>query len=129
MAIEMRQQMKLSQQLVMTPQLQQAIKLSSAYDLDCRMMVQELKKIHLLNEIPEAEESKEVEQLELSEKRPGPKNMSQIPEVTTDEEFRGNELKKLSGWFIIHCQQTTLYNKKKSLPLKIFPDQEEHTGF
>nr|WP_279384268.1 hypothetical protein [Geotalea toluenoxydans] len=38
MAIEMRQQMKLSQQLVMTPQLQQAIKLLQLPVLSYKML-------------------------------------------------------------------------------------------
>ena len=68
MAIEMRQQMKLSQQLVMTPQLQQAIKLLQLSRIELQDVVrQELEENPMLEEAPELEESREVEQVELSE--------------------------------------------------------------
>jgi RNA polymerase sigma-54 factor len=90
MAIEMRQQMKLSQQLVMTPQLQQAIKLLQLSRLELQDVVrQELEENPLLDEISEAEETKEPEQLELSEKEPEPEApMTEFQEVTAGEETR-----------------------------------------
>jgi RNA polymerase sigma-54 factor len=71
MAIEMRQQMKLSQQLVMTPQLQQAIKLLQLSRLELQDVVrQELEENPVLDEAPEMEEIREADQLELLEKEP-----------------------------------------------------------
>jgi RNA polymerase sigma-54 factor len=68
MAIEMRQQMKLTQQLVMTPQLQQAIKLLQLSRIELQDVVrQELEENPVLEETPELEELREVEQAELSE--------------------------------------------------------------
>ena len=73
MAIEMRQQMKLSQQLVMTPQLQQAIKLLQLSRLELQDVVrQELEENPVLDEAPEMEEIREADQLELLEKEPAP---------------------------------------------------------
>ncbi len=69
MAIEMRQQMKLTQQLVMTPQLQQAIKLLQLSRLELQDIVrQEMEENPVLEEFPEIEETKEPDQLELMEK-------------------------------------------------------------
>ena len=68
MAIEMRQQMKLTQQLVMTPQLQQAIKLLQLSRIELQDVVrQELEENPVLEEALELEESREVEQIELNE--------------------------------------------------------------
>jgi RNA polymerase sigma-54 factor len=65
----MRQQMKMSQQLVMTPQLQQAIKLLQLSRLELQDVVrQELEENPILDEVAEQEEVREPEQLELSEK-------------------------------------------------------------
>jgi RNA polymerase sigma-54 factor len=62
MAIEMRQQMKLTQQLVMTPQLQQAIKLLQLSRIELQDVVrQELEENPVLEETPELEETREVE--------------------------------------------------------------------
>jgi RNA polymerase sigma-54 factor len=73
MAIEMRQQMKLSQQLVMTPQLQQAIKLLQLSRIELQDVVrQELEENPVLDEAPEIEENREAEQLELLEKEAVP---------------------------------------------------------
>jgi RNA polymerase sigma-54 factor len=69
MAIEMRQQMKLTQQLVMTPQLQQAIKLLQLSRLELQDLVrQEMEENPVLEESPELEETKESDELELMEK-------------------------------------------------------------
>lgn len=90
MAIEMRQQMKLSQQLVMTPQLQQAIKLLQLSRLELQDVVrQELEENPLLDEVPELEEIKEAEPLELSEKEVEPEApATEFQEVTAGEETR-----------------------------------------
>jgi RNA polymerase sigma-54 factor len=65
----MRQQMKLTQQLVMTPQLQQAIKLLQLSRLELQDVVrQELEENPVLEESMELEDAKEPEQLELQEK-------------------------------------------------------------
>jgi RNA polymerase sigma-54 factor len=74
MAIEMRQQMKLSQQLVMTPQLQQAIKLLQLSRIELQDLVrQELEENPVLDESPELEEVKEPDTLEVTEKEEPPK--------------------------------------------------------
>ncbi len=73
MAIEMRQQMKLTQQLVMTPQLQQAIKLLQLSRLELQDLVrQEMEENPVLEESLELEEPREQEQLEQSEKEEAP---------------------------------------------------------
>ena len=73
MAIEMRQQMKLTQQLVMTPQLQQAIKLLQLSRLELQDLVrQEMEENPVLEETLEAEEIKEQDQLEVAEKEEQP---------------------------------------------------------
>lgn len=75
MAIEMRQQMKLTQQLVMTPQLQQAIKLLQLSRLELQDLVrQEMEENPVLEESLELEEPREQEQLEQSEKEEAPSN-------------------------------------------------------
>ena len=88
MAIEMRQQMKLVQQLVMTPQLQQAIKLLQLSRMELQEVVrQELEENPVLDETPEMDEAIEVEQFELSEKEMGPEEAStEFKEVKTGEE-------------------------------------------
>ncbi len=54
MAMEMRQQLKMSQQLVMTPQLQQAIKLLQLTRLELQdLVLQELEENPLLEEATE----------------------------------------------------------------------------
>ena len=81
MAIEMRQQMKLTQQLVMTPQLQQAIKLLQLSRIELQDVVrQELEENPVLDEAPE-EEVREADQLELLEKEHSPEAVA--------EEFQG----------------------------------------
>jgi RNA polymerase sigma-54 factor len=90
MAIEMRQQMKLTQQLVMTPQLQQAIKLLQLSRLELQDVVrQELEENPILDEVTEIEEIKEPEQLELMEKEAEPETVvNDFQEVRTGEETR-----------------------------------------
>lgn len=73
MAMEMRQQLKLTQQLVMTPQLQQAIKLLQLTRLELQDVVrQELEENPLLEETLEADEVSENEQSELTESEEAP---------------------------------------------------------
>ncbi len=88
MAIEMRQQMKLSQQLVMTPQLQQAIKLLQLSRIELQDVIrQELEENPVLDEVPEMEEAREADQLELLEKEPVPQEETgEFKEVKAGEE-------------------------------------------
>ena len=70
MAVELRLQLKLSQQLVMTPQLQQAIKLLQLNRLELANMVeQELQENPMLEEMLESEE--QPTEGELSDATPG----------------------------------------------------------
>ena len=87
MAIEMRQQMKLTQQLVMTPQLQQAIKLLQLSRIELQDVVrQELEENPVLEEIADLEEPREVEQVEISESEDLP-----TPESTEFKEVVAGE--------------------------------------
>ncbi|HZV82465.1 MAG TPA: RNA polymerase factor sigma-54 [Geobacteraceae bacterium] len=88
MAIEMRQQMKLTQQLVMTPQLQQAIKLLQLSRLELQDLVrQELEENPILEETLDQEEAKEVEQIEILEKEQTPQEEGEhFKEVTAGSE-------------------------------------------
>lgn len=88
MAIEMRQQMKLTQQLVMTPQLQQAIKLLQLSRIELQDVVrQELEENPVLEEAPEQEEIPEPDQLELQEKEHAPEaEPEDFKEVKAGEE-------------------------------------------
>jgi RNA polymerase sigma-54 factor len=88
MAIEMRQQMKLTQQLVMTPQLQQAIKLLQLSRVELQDIVrQELEENPVLEETPEIEETKEPDQLETLEKENPPESENtDFQEVKAGEE-------------------------------------------
>ncbi len=84
MALEMRQQMKLSQQLVMTPQLQQAIKLLQLSRLELQdLVLHELEENPVLEETIEQEDIKEIDQIEMLEQEPSPLEESeQLKEVT-----------------------------------------------
>jgi len=88
MAIEMRQQMKLTQQLVMTPQLQQAIKLLQLSRLELQDLVrQELEENPILEETLDQEEAKEIEQIEILEKEQVPEEEGEhFKEVTAGSE-------------------------------------------
>lgn len=88
MALEMRQQMKLTQQLVMTPQLQQAIKLLQLSRLELQDLVrQELEENPILDETLEQESIKELEQVEIQEHEPPPLEESErFKEVTAGSE-------------------------------------------
>lgn len=88
MAIEMRQQMKLTQQLVMTPQLQQAIKLLQLSRLELQDLVQqELEENPLLEETLEQDIVKDATQVEIQEQEPEALKESEIfKEVTAGSE-------------------------------------------
>lgn len=88
MALEMRQQMKLTQQLVMTPQLQQAIKLLQLSRLELQDLVcQELEENPILEESLEQEEPKEVDLVESQEHEAAPLEESErFKEVTAGSE-------------------------------------------
>lgn len=88
MAIEMRQQMKLSQQLVMTPQLQQAIKLLQLSRIELQDLVsQELEENPVLDESLEIEEIKEPDTLEMTEKEAVPQeDLEAFSEVKAGED-------------------------------------------
>src|SRR5512138_2417926 len=90
MAIEMRQQMKMVQQLVMTPQLQQAIKLLQLSRIELQDVIQqELEENPVLDESLEQEEVREVDQFEQQEKEqlPAP-DSGDFKEVAAGEETR-----------------------------------------
>ena len=88
MAMEMRQQLKLSQQLVMTPQLQQAIKLLQLTRLELQdLVLQELVENPLLEESTELEEIRELDTLEVSEQEHEPaQETADFHEVETGED-------------------------------------------
>lgn len=95
MALEMRQQMKLSQQLVMTPQLQQAIKLLQLSRLELQDLVrQELEENPILDEAQEQEPIRELDQVEIQEQEAAPLEESErFKEVTA-----GSETISEMGW-------------------------------
>lgn len=88
MAMEMRQQLKMSQQLVMTPQLQQAIKLLQLTRMELQdLVLQELEENPLLEESTELEEIREPDILEVAEQEFEPSQDSvDFHEVETGEE-------------------------------------------
>lgn len=90
MAIEMRQQMKMVQQLVMTPQLQQAIKLLQLSRVELQDVIrQELEENPVLDETIEQEEIREPDQFELQEKESLPvSDTGDFKEVAAGEETR-----------------------------------------
>ncbi len=88
MAMEMRQQLKMSQQLVMTPQLQQAIKLLQLTRLELQeLVIQELEENPLLEESSEMEEIREPDTLEVAEQELEPvQDTADFHEVETGED-------------------------------------------
>ncbi len=88
MAMEMRQQLKMSQQLVMTPQLQQAIKLLQLTRLELQdLVVQELEENPLLEESIEQEDVREPDTLEMAEQEHEPaQETADFHEVKTGDE-------------------------------------------
>jgi len=89
MALELRQQLKLSQQLVMTPQLQQAIKLLQLSRLELMETVQQ-----------EMLENPLLEEIAIEDERPEPvmAEDSHAPDATTDEGAMQRELLKTAEW-------------------------------
>src|SRR6185436_13839727 len=68
MALEIKQSLKLAQQLVITPQLQQAIKLLQLSRLELQNLIQhELLENPILEETPEEAASKEEEEVSVTE--------------------------------------------------------------
>ena len=87
MAMEMRQQLKMSQQLVMTPQLQQAIKLLQLTRMELQeLVVQELEENPLLEESTGLDEISEPDTLEVAELELEPQDSADFHEVETGEE-------------------------------------------
>jgi RNA polymerase sigma-54 factor len=83
MAIEIKQQLRLSQQLVMTPQLQQAIKLLQLSRLELADLVQqELQENPVLEETVESEEDlpREVAADSHEAEAPAPEDVAEVPE-------------------------------------------------
>ncbi len=87
MALEIRQQLKLSQQLVMTPQLQQAIKLLQLSRMELVDMVQqELEENPVLEEAAEAPEEKEFEETTAGESPASETPVDEVREVSGESE-------------------------------------------
>ena len=87
MALEIRQQLKLSQQLVMTPQLQQAIKLLQLSRMELVDMVQqELEENPVLEEAAEAPEEKEFEEAVAVESPASEAPADEVREVSGESE-------------------------------------------
>ena len=87
MALEIRQQLKLSQQLVMTPQLQQAIKLLQLSRMELVDMVQqELEENPILEEATETPEEKEFEETAAGESSASETPTDEIQEVSGENE-------------------------------------------
>lgn len=87
MALEIRQQLKLSQQLVMTPQLQQAIKLLQLSRMELVDMVQqELEENPVLEEAAEAPEEKEFEEAVAGESPVSEAPADEVREVSGESE-------------------------------------------
>jgi len=89
MALELRQQLKLSQQLVMTPQLQQAIKLLQLSRLELMETVQQ-----------ELLENPLLEEVVIEDERPAPAmaEESRAPDATQEEGAMQRELMKTAEW-------------------------------
>ena len=88
MAIELRQQLRLSQQLVMTPQLQQAIKLLQLNRQELTSLIeQELQENPVLEEVETDERIGDAEErtdAEMSDDTPGEEGSVEEPEVSAD---------------------------------------------
>ena len=87
MALEMRQQLKLTQQLVMTPQLQQAIRLLQLSRLELQEVIQqELEENPVLDEVFDGEDAT-ADTLEMSERETPPlQEAENFEELKVDEE-------------------------------------------
>ena len=94
MALELRQQLKLSQQLVMTPQLQQAIKLLQLSRMELVELVQqELEENPVLEEGAEVETVEGAESSEAAIEEPGrddPTVDNKVDEIKGEEEGLGD---------------------------------------
>src|SRR6185312_8401 len=101
MALEIKQSLKLSQQLVMTPQLQQAIKLLQLNRLELADVVnQELMENPLLEEIAETVDNQEGTEAAERAASSDPSVDAPVSETTTGEEFlpkKDQQEKLLSG--------------------------------
>ncbi|MBN2645172.1 MAG: RNA polymerase factor sigma-54 [Desulfuromonadaceae bacterium] len=95
MALELRQQLKLSQQLVMTPQLQQAIKLLQLSRVELEEVVsQELEENPVLEDSPEVEPS-DVQRAE----EPAPGEIAETPATeVTQEVSEADGLAQIDDW-------------------------------
>jgi RNA polymerase sigma-54 factor len=84
MAIELRQELRLSQQLIMTPQLQMAIKLLQLNRLELQDMIN-----HELEQNPALEEAQEAaDEYALEQAETKPEELSSTKEVTIEEKIR-----------------------------------------
>lgn len=87
MALEIRQQLKLTQQLVMTPQLQQAIKLLQLSRMELVDMVQqELEENPILEEATEVPEEKEFDETAAGESPASEAPVDEVQEVSGESE-------------------------------------------
>ena len=86
MAVELRQSLKMSQRIIMTPQLQQAIKLLQLSRLElCQTINQEMEANPLLEEVPVDEME---DRLPEEERKEEPIKEEPLPEVTIKETIR-----------------------------------------
>jgi len=86
MAVELRQSLKMSQRLIMTPQLQQAIKFLQLSTLElCQTINQEMEANPLLEEVPVDEME---DRLPEEERKEEPIKEEPLPEVTIKETIR-----------------------------------------
>jgi RNA polymerase sigma-54 factor len=93
MVLEIKQNLKLTQQLVMTPQLQQAIKLLQLSRLELLELIrQEIKENPMLEEKPEAQSEKTVSETQLTEEfgYAGSGSNNSKKESTQDKDFDWN---------------------------------------
>lgn len=95
MALELRQQLKLSQQLVMTPQLQQAIKLLQLSRAELEEVVtQELEENPVLDDTPVAEEVKQTD----PDTSPEPESALASDMEKTQEVAEADGLAQIDDW-------------------------------
>ncbi|MBJ22334.1 MAG: RNA polymerase factor sigma-54 [bacterium] len=92
MAIELKQQLRISQQLVMTPQLQQAIKLLQLNQLELVNLVQQELQENPVLEESDVEEETQAEREDATVDGSGTGNESSETEGATDEPLAGSEL-------------------------------------
>lgn len=98
MALELRQSLKLSQQLVMTPQLQQAIKLLQLSRLEMEQTIQaELRENPMLEELPEGAADEELPP-DIVAAATEPTPPEQQPATEKVEEVKGEEGKNDIDW-------------------------------